>query len=75
MVTTFETLRPDETGREADGVPTGAAGDDAATGVLGSASPAFRLCVDLVLVGLLLAALLASAAALRLVWHLVGAVL
>jgi hypothetical protein len=67
MVTTLETPRTSE--------PKVQAADDAVPGVLGAVSPAVRLGVDLVLVVLLLAAVLASVAALRLVWQLVGTVL
>ncbi|MCU0274876.1 MAG: hypothetical protein MUE34_16745 [Acidimicrobiales bacterium] len=63
MVTMLETPRTSE-----QATPT----DDVLPGVLGAVSPAVRLGVDLVLVVLLLAAVLASVAALRLVWQRVG---
>jgi hypothetical protein len=66
MVTMLETPRTSE---------QAARTDDTVPGVLGAVSPAVRLGVDLVLVVLLLAAVLASVAALRLVWQLVGTVL
>jgi hypothetical protein len=66
MATTMDTRTADDRGARVD---------DTTAGVLGAVSPAVRLGVDLVLVALLLAAVLASAAALRLVWQLVGTVL
>jgi hypothetical protein len=45
------------------------------SGVLGAVAPAVRLGVDLALVTLLVVALVASVAALRMVWHVATAVL